>query len=339
MSPGRPNYEKALTPYLLEWQKDLKAYIPELLRVSCGREELRTVIFIDNVDQLSAFYQAQVFLLAQRVARLVGSITIVALREESYYTASVQKAFTAYTSKKFHIASPHFRKLIDSRIEYAAKVLKHRSTNDLAATASNQRISDFFTIVQRSVFGQNRNIVRFIEALCYGNMRQALNMFTNFLTSGATDVDKMLTIYRRDGFYNVAFHEFAKSIILGDRKYYKEDQSVIYNVFNTGTAKNSSHFTSWRLIVMLLAVRSESSPEGRGFIDVTRLLDVFEDHFDNRQDLVSTLDRLVTRQLVEANTRSTETIHGASHVRSTPAGWYYVNYLVRSFAYLVSPNP
>jgi len=76
----------------------------------------------------------------------------------------------------------------------------------------------------------SRRISRFIECICFGNMRSALQMFTTFLTSGATDVDKMLLIYRRSGQYNVAFHEFLKSVMLEDRAYYKEDQSPIFNL-------------------------------------------------------------------------------------------------------------
>lgn len=82
------------------------------------------VIFVDNVDQLSPSYQAQIFMLAQRVTRLIGSVTVVALREESYYTASVQKTFTAYTNRKFHIASPQCRKLIVNRLRFARHYLK-----------------------------------------------------------------------------------------------------------------------------------------------------------------------------------------------------------------------
>ena len=48
-------------------------------------------------------------------------------------------------------------------------------------------------------------------------MRSALEYFIAFLTSGATDVDKMLNIYRRDGKYHVGFHEFVKSIMLAAR--------------------------------------------------------------------------------------------------------------------------
>lgn len=46
------------------------------------------------------------------------------------------------------------------------------------------------------------------------------------------------------------------------------------------------------------------------------------------------LTRLASRQLIETNTKSTETIAGASHVRVTSAGWYYSRFLVRAFSYL-----
>jgi hypothetical protein len=83
-------------------------------------------------------------------------------------------------------------------------------------------IAEFLRIVEYSIFEKNKNIQRFIEAICFGNMRMALQMFTTFLISGATDVDKMLHIFHRDGSYFVAFHEFVKSIMLGERRYYKK---------------------------------------------------------------------------------------------------------------------
>jgi hypothetical protein len=88
--------------------------------------------------------------------------------------------------------------------------------------------------VEYSMFERSRNIARFIESVCFGNMRLALQMFATFLTSGVTDVDKMLRIYSRDGAYFVAFHEFIKSIMLQGRRYYKEAESPIMNVLDWG---------------------------------------------------------------------------------------------------------
>jgi hypothetical protein len=197
-----------------------------------------------------------------------------------------------------------------------------------------ESIASFLRIVEYSIFERNKNIARFIESLCFGNMRMALEMFTTFLVSGATDVDKMLAIYRRDGAYFVAFHEFVKSIMLGDRKYYKEAASPVMNLFDCSADRNSSHFTSLRILRFLLSRRGETSKEGQGYYEISRLVAVLEDIFDNREDTIRTLNRLVSRQLVEVNTRSPETIEGASHVRVTSSGWYYSRFLAGLFSYL-----
>lgn len=338
---GSDEYEKGLSRYLERWQSDVSSYVPRLLRLCKPRQDLCVILFIDNVDQLSSAYQAQIFLLAQRVTRMLGSVTIVALREESYYTANVQRTFTAYTNRKFHIASPRFSRLIGSRIKYAIKVLETSEaqpalpfTLSAGITLDKDAISEFLRIVEFSIFEKNRNIARFIEALCFGNMRLALQMFTTFLVSGATDVPKMLHIYRRDGAYFVPMHEFLKSVMLGDRRYYKETESPIANVFDCGGERNSSHFTGLRCLAFLLSYRGQSSSEGQGYLPISEIVRLFEDVFDNREDLIRTMDRLVARQLIEANTRSTESSRGASHVRVTSSGWYYLRHLVQSFSYL-----
>lgn len=332
-------YEQALSPYLEKWQADVNQYVPKLLRLAKKDRKLGLVLFIDNVDQLSPSYQAQIFLLAQRITRTVGSITVLALREESYYTANLQKTLTAYTSRKFHIASPRFRRMIDSRVRFALEVLeKNQGPTEYVLRSGisidRKAVADFLRIIETSIFEQNRNIARFIEALCFGNMRQALDMFTTFMTSGATDVDKMLGIYRQTGGYFVAFHEFVKSIMLGERRYYKDEASPILNLFDCSGDRNSSHFTALRVMRALLQRRGEYTREGQGYVEVSKLVGTSEDVFDNREDTIRTLNRLVGRQLIEANTRSTESIAGASHVRSTSSGWYYSRYLVRAFSYV-----
>ena len=108
LARGKPKYEGVLSDVLHDWMNDLKNYVPRLVRTSCIRLGLKPVLFVDNVDQLSPAYQRDIFLLAQHVTDQLSSVTVVALREESYYTANIKKTFTAYNSRKFHIASPHF---------------------------------------------------------------------------------------------------------------------------------------------------------------------------------------------------------------------------------------
>lgn len=332
------SFERALDPYLEKWRQNLQTYVPGLLRLCKPRRDLSVILFVDNVDQLAPSYQAQVFLLAERLTRVIGCVTIVSMREESYYAASVQKTFTAYANRKFHIASPRFRQVIRNRISYALRLLERGDDMRVIIPGGiefdRESISDLLKIVERSIFQQNRSISMFIEATCFGNMRLALQMFATFLSSGATDVDKMLFIYRREGNYYVAFHEFVKSIMLGDRKYYRESQSPVMNVFDCGAQRNSSHFTGLRIMNALASLRGQSAPRGQGYVPIGDVLSISEELFDNAEDCIRTLDRLVVRQLIEVNTRSTDSIEGAEFARLTSAGWYYRQVLVASFSYL-----
>jgi hypothetical protein len=302
-------FDAAISPYLEKWQAATTSYTPRILAVARSDRKIPIVLFIDNVDQLATAYQAQIFLLAQRITRTIGSATILALREESYYTANLQQTLTAYTSRKFHIASPQFRPMITNRIRFALDILV-RSSGPIdyvlrhGIALDRTAIADFLTIIETSIFEKNRNISRFIEALCFGNMRLALDMFSTFMTSGATDVDKMLNIYRRSGSYFVAFHEFVKSIMLGDRRYYRDQASAIMNVFDCGAERNSSHFTCLRIIYALSLRRGESTREGQGFVEIAQLVSASEDVFDNREDVLRSLNRLVIKQLIEADTKS-----------------------------------
>lgn len=337
MQPGSDQYEDTLSECIESWRKDLADYVPRLVRYARVKHSLKPFFFVDNVDQLPPAFQAQVFMFAQRLADETEAIAIFALREESYYSASVQKIFTAYTTQKFHIASPQFKKLLGNRILYAKEVIRDEAKRRILKSSvpiDTDGITDLLSIVERSIFSKNHNIARFIEAVCFGNMRNALQMFATFLTSGATDVDKMLRIFRREGGYYIAFHEFVKSVMLGDRKYYKESESPILNLFETGSEPNSSHFTSVRLLNILLAHRGDRSREGQGYVGIERIANVFEGYFDNRRDFIKSLERMVARQLVELNTRSLETIADATEMRVTAAGWYFVRHLMHRFAYL-----
>ncbi len=330
--------ERRLNKYIEKWMKDQNEYVTKILRLvpQFGKAN---IICIDNVDQLSPNFQVKIFHLAQRLSKEIGAIVIVALREESYYSASIQRAFTAYNNRIFHIASPPFGLLIALRLRYCLDVLKLPPEEVVIKLGSQIKfdrteISKFLEIVQFSIFSKNLNIVRFIESLAFGNMREALEMFISFLYSGVTNVDKMLKIYDRDGQYFVAFHEFAKSIILGDRKFYKDSESKIINLFECGQERNSSHFTSLRVLFFLLQHNNEFSPEGRGFVNLEKIFGGFIDILDNETELNRSIMHLLRKQLIQLNTRSLESMKNATHIRISSAGWYYFKYLVRAFAYL-----
>jgi hypothetical protein len=328
--------EKRLTSKIMEWQTDIPSYTKKLLKLIPIRGRA-LVICLDNVDQLPPLYQEKVYLAAQNIFRETNSIVILALREETFYSARTQHTFTAYSNQKYHIVSPNFMKLIGRRISFAIKDIKN--TNNIfpdKRTMDSQikeDILDFLTIIEQSLFKNNRSLLKFINSMCFGNMRLALEYFAKFLLSGATYIDKMLGIHREQGNYTIAFHEFIKSIMVDDRYYYSDSKSSILNVFNCTIEKNSSHFTAIRILNYLKSRQSIYSNEGNGFVAIDTMLELFQEVFNNRADVISTCNNLLNRNLVETNTKASDNIYNSSHIRITSAGRYY-HFLVKKFVYL-----
>ena len=80
--------------------------------------------------------------------------------------------------------------------------------------------------------------------------------------------------------------------------------------------------------------QSQKTLLGEGYREIAKVCNVFEETFDNFDDVVNSLNRMTRFQLVELNDKSTETIKNASHARISNAGRYYLNYLTNSFCYL-----
>ena len=144
------------------------------------------IIIFDNVDQLPLSTQIEIFTASQYFSRQVNCFTILALREESYCTARMQKVFTAYAIQKYHISSPNFRKMIKLRITNS---LKEISGNKIPPIyISNRKVTkddliSFLQVVHDNLFRPYKPIMRLIEAISFGDMRFALNCPCQTLSS------------------------------------------------------------------------------------------------------------------------------------------------------------
>ncbi len=135
---------------------------------------------------------------------------------------------------------------------------------------ANQIDSLLRTLI-RSTTVDNANIVRMLACVSNGDMRHALDMFREFVSSGNTNVEKILRIACEGGGYSVAFHEFAKSAILGSRRYYRSSVSHVVNVFKQSGARRASHITALRILARLSRSEETPSPHGEGFVETKKL--------------------------------------------------------------------
>jgi hypothetical protein len=305
------------------------------LRYLRGRGR-KVCVVLDNTDQLGEAFQESVFLLAQKLSADFEALCVVTLREEKFFAAYRRGIFDAFGDRRFHIGSPDLRAVLRKRLEYGRKKFAalQGSDSDELTPDERLRVTLLLKALINSTTAKNATIVRMLASVSNGDMRHALDMFRDFLSSGNTNVDKIIDIVERERFYTVPFHEFAKSAILGSRRYYRSSVSHIVNVFKQADARGSSHLTACRILARLAAAEGASSPHGEGFVAVTDLLREYRESFGFAEDFVQWTGELLRRNLAESEPPRVADVRQADGVRISAAGAYYWRYLVRSFAYI-----
>ncbi len=319
---------------------DPEIFAEALLR-HLTRDGRRVVLVLDNTDQLGEAFQHAVFLLSQRLARSCLALTIVALREEKFFAAFRRGVFDAYGDRRFHIGSPSLDHVIRSRLEYAAR--KYAAAplpqNGGSIAPNDERhertqVKAVLDALISSTTKRNQNIVRLLSCVSNGDMRHALGMFREFISSGNTDTDKILRIVRENGGYTVPFHEFAKSAILGSRRYYRNNLSHVINLFVKSANPEASHLTALRILARLSTSSAAPSPRGEGFVDTGQLLSEARQSFGRAEDFVSRAQELLSRGLLESEPPRAANVQETDALRVSASGLYYFKYLTRAFAYL-----
>jgi|CXWL01.1.fsa_nt_gi hypothetical protein len=332
---GSEHWHTAVNKLVDELFNDDERFAFAALR-ALQRRGRRIAVVLDNTDQLGESFQEKVFLFSQKLSDEHQALCVVTLREEKFFAAYRRGIFDAFGDRRFHIGAPDLRQVLRKRLEYGRSKFKALAAADPGALSEQdlRRIDGLLGALILSTTDRNENIVRMLASVSNGDMRHALDMFREFLSSGNTNVDKIIDILERQGNYTVSFHEFAKSAILGSRKYYQASVSHIVNLFGQSDALGSSHMTACRILARLTAAEGVASTHGEGFVIASTLLREYRQSFGYAEDLIQWTGELIRRNLIESEPpRATDLSH-ADAIRITAAGAYYWRYFVRSFAYI-----
>lgn len=314
-------------------ETNIKEYLKKIFNLS-DVLKFSTTVVIDNIDQHRTDFQEQIFLASSHIKDTLKTLTILALREETFINSTRTGALDAYYIQKFHISSPNFLNMIIKRIDFTIRILKS-STEALP----KDDLLKYLGILKESLGRNNKQstqIVMFIDSVSVGNMREALKMFNNFVVSGNTNIKDIFLKHEQSGNYQLSYHQFIKSIMLGEHKYYSQDRSQIMNLFDYDSSITDSPFNLLRILEYLLTVANKRSEIGRGYVKIDDVISVFDEISISRPIVIDSLLRLSSFNLVEYDNQSRTDIASASYAKLTAAGNYYLNNLVFEFVYLES---
>ena len=308
-------YEKRKIAFLEEKIANRHEHLRQCLEhVRKGRNK-QIVVFLDNVDQRPDDFQQRSFLIGQSMAELWPAFVFVSLRPETYHRSRAEGTLSAYHAKAFTISPPRVDRVIHKRLQYAIQLLESgvigKSLEGIGFHVNLQDLLDYLRIIDYS-FENNVELIEFVDNVCGGNIRLAIDFVRVFVGSGHANTAKMLQIYRDSGRYNLALHEFLRAVIYGDYRDYDASYSEIANLFDIGGADGREHFLA-PIVLAYLGLDSPASGN-TGYVSAENLYRYSQGLGFQPSQITSVLDRLLRNKLVE-----TEKKRPLSEV--DPIGW------------------
>lgn len=295
--------------------------------------ERRTIVaFLDNIDQRQDDFQEQVFLIAQSLAETWPITCFVTMRPSTYSKSRRQGSLSAYQNRVFTISPPRVDLVIRKRLEYALNKLINGGVLALSSegiTVESRMLQEYIEVLIDSL-ERNSSLAECLDNVSAGNVRDALDLLTNFVGSGHVDTGKILEIKLKTGEYYIPLHEFLRAVIFGDNEYYSPDTSFVANVFDVITPQGAEHFLTpfildhcWR--------SSQTSRAEKGYIAESEVRSSMQDLGYLDQQVDAALDRAVRSKMLDYAGSDDS---APNRVRITQRGAYILQRLMSQFVYL-----
>ena len=151
----------------------------------------------------------------------MASDRFVTLRPETFYNSEREGAISGYHPRVFTISPPRTDVMLRLRINFALKQLRESGRPGAfpgGIQVDSESLEIFLEMLAANL-SSNEPLSRLLDNLAGGNMRLALQFVTDFIGSGHIDTQKIIDKQRTHR-YTVPTHEFLRSIMFGDHRYY-----------------------------------------------------------------------------------------------------------------------
>lgn len=333
-------FEQKVAELIGSERNEVVSYVEKLLK-HIGKD--RTVfVVIDNVDQiLDPETQSRIFLEAQALARRVGCSVIVALREATYLKYRNTPVFDAFQVDAFYIDPPSVLPAVSRRFAYAKQFLSGKKASIRTESGILVEVTDlggFLDSVSASLLSESSGPM--LEVLAAGDVRRALGLVREFLKSAHAETDRVIPRYGAgksnlsaytpgDKRFDFPAHEVFKGCVLGPRKFYREEESLLLNVFDSKVGSGALQLLRLRILRFLTAQAESNNLDGVTFEKLTS--DMVRLGFDAH------LTRSVMQKLIEYKVVMTVdggTLEDSSNIIITRLGAYLLKELTSDFTYI-----
>lgn len=233
-------YREIIFDEITRLQADIVATLAGIINLVHKGTNKLLVIVLDNCDKRNRDDQLLMFEVASWLKSSFSCMVFLPLRDTTYDQYRNEPPLdTVIKDLVFRIDPPLLEKVIYARMNYALREINSQSTkfifhlsNNMKVECARAEVGVYLRAIIASLF-QDQLFRRIITGLAGRNIRKGLEILLDFCKSGHIGADEILRIRASVGEYHIPNHVIAKILLKGKRKYYRDAEANIKNLFNS----------------------------------------------------------------------------------------------------------
>jgi len=196
------------------------------------------VIVLDNCDKRNRDDQLLMFEVATWLKNEMPCMVFLPLRDSTYDQYCNEPPLdTVIKDLVFRIDPPLLQKVVYARLKYALREIKGNDkkftyylSNNFKVECDREEVGLYLQSIVTSLF-QDKFYRRVITGIAGRNIRKGLEILLDFCKSGHIGEDEIFKLRTSKGDYKLPSHIVNRILLKGKRKYYKDEDSHIKNLF------------------------------------------------------------------------------------------------------------
>ena len=337
-------YIRRLTDDITRWSETPDILASGIIRYYAKDRHEPVVVVFDNVDKRDRDQQLRIFQSVQWFRSRNKCFTLLSLRDETYDAYRNQPPLDAFLKPfAFRITAPRFTNVVRKRLELVIAYLSSRADKTLTYTLSNgmevvypsTKLGQYLLSIYLSIFNPTRQIRLILEALAGRNIRRALEMFVDILTSGYLREDLVFSITEGRA-RNIPEWLVIRVLMRTNYLFFADSHGYVQNIFaipeNSITANN---FLVPEILDFLAKNRKKKTNFNiEGYYYVKDVIEEMSAYGYLKEDVLWAMELLLQRELILADHQRTKGIQEEDYIKISASGFYHARFLSTRSEYL-----
>lgn len=196
------DYERRIDAFLEDQLGKRDRFLKQLASFLFRNSLARFILVFDNVDQLPIELQEKVIRFAYAKTGVFHAFSILSMWEETYYASkSSARVLSTIRTVPIQIARQSVTAVLTMRLRYLLNQIEGNRESLLLLNQNEcpkDEFVEFLKLIVRSLLVENRKVRYFLELVALGNIRGALELFSNFLTAGSLETPKIRAFMKQN---------------------------------------------------------------------------------------------------------------------------------------------